>query len=236
VGDFQLTQSFVYDGSQPVKHAVVAVVLPGVLRAHTAIMHGCIPVSSFMEITRIDGPVVYELDGQPALGVLRRMLGEGEGTWGPENLSLNITLGRKHGDRFAPYDEECYVNRLIIAANADDGSLTLFEADFEVGTQVQIMSRDNQLMLDSAQKQTRRLVESVGADKSVFALYVDCAGRSAAFCGATAEEASAMQAALPAGVPLVGFYSGVEIAPLVGQSRPLDWTGVLTLFTMDGAD
>ena len=29
------------------------------------------------------------------------------------------------------------------------------------------------------------------------------------------------------GVPFLGFYSGVEIAPVRGISRPLDWTGVL---------
>ncbi|MEJ2151076.1 MAG: FIST N-terminal domain-containing protein [Chloroflexota bacterium] len=235
VSDFQLTQSFVYDGSQPIKHAVVAVVLPQALRAHTAIMHGCIPVSSFMEITRVEGAVVYELDGQPALDVLHRMLGEGEHDWQTDNLSLNVTLGQKHGDLFAPYDEECYVNRLIIAANAEDASLTLFEADFEVGSKVQIMSRDNQLMLDSVKAQTSRLVDSLGGEKPVFALYIDCAGRSSAFCGASVEEASVLQDALPADLPLVGFYSGVEIAPLVGQSRPLDWTGVLTLFTGGGA-
>ena len=32
-------------------------------------------------------------------------------------------------------------------------------------------------------------------------------------------------------LPLLGFYSGVEIAPFSGgYSRPLDWTGVLTIF------
>src|SRR6266478_10184910 len=29
--------------------------------------------------------------------------------------------------------------------------------------------------------------------------------------------------------PLIGFYSGVEIAPVNGRSRSLDWTAVLTL-------
>ena len=28
-------------------------------------------------------------------------------------------------------------------------------------------------------------------------------------------------------IPLLGFYSGVEVAPLLGKSRGLDWTGVL---------
>jgi len=30
--------------------------------------------------------------------------------------------------------------------------------------------------------------------------------------------------------PLFGFYSGVEVAPLLGKSRGLDWTGVLLVF------
>ncbi len=33
-----------------------------------------------------------------------------------------------------------------------------------------------------------------------------------------------------AGIPFLGFYSGVEIASLMGRSRGLDWTGVLIIF------
>ncbi len=43
--------------------------------AETEILHGCRPVSAFMEITRIEGATVYELDGEPALKVIERMLG-----------------------------------------------------------------------------------------------------------------------------------------------------------------
>ena len=32
-------------------------------------------------------------------------------------------------------------------------------------------------------------------------------------------------------VTLLGFYSGVEVAPLLGRSRGLDWTGVLLVLT-----
>jgi hypothetical protein len=35
--------------------------------------------------------------------------------------------------------------------------------------------------------------------------------------------------------PLLGFYSGVEIAPVDGvRSRPLDWTAVLTVLCLNG--
>ena len=135
IGDYQFTESYIFDGRQSAKHRVVAAVIPSILQSHTTIVHGCIPISSFMEITKIDGPVVYELDGRPALEVLLEMF---SGSQDRDRLSLVITLGEKHGDLYAPYDESAYVNRLIISTNPDDGSVTLFEADFQVGTKVQI--------------------------------------------------------------------------------------------------
>ncbi len=233
VGDLQLTGSYIYTGCQALKHAVVAVALPSIWQSQTTIMHGCLPVSSFLEITKIDGPVVYEFDGRPALQVLREMISLEQDASSIDNLSLIITLGEKHGDPFAPYDEANYVNRLIINSNPADGSVTLFEADFQVGTKVQIMSRDNQLMLDSVRQRTRELLKSMEPKRAIFALYIDCAGRTSAFSGAEIEEAAILQAELGLEIPLLGFYSGVEIAPLLGRSRPLDWTGVLTLFTLE---
>jgi hypothetical protein len=42
------------------------------------------------------------------------------------------------------------------------------------------------------------------------------------------EEASEVQEVFNQyNIPLLGFYSGVEIAPLLKKSRGLDWTGVL---------
>ncbi len=229
LADFQLTDSYVFDGKGKAKHTAVAVVLPHSLRCRTTIMHGCIPVSTFLEITRVDGPIIYELDGKPALNVIRDVTGF---TPGIDQPSLTVTLGQKHGDPYAPYDESSYINRLIISTNPEEGSVRLFEADFQVGAKVQIMFRDNQKMLESVQKRTRELLSSLLPEKPLLALYIDCAGRSCAFSGAEVEEASIVQSAMGDEIPLLGFYSGVEIASLLGRSRPLDWTGVLSLFTV----
>lgn len=232
LGDFGFEKSYIFDGHQGVKHAVVAAVLPALIQSHTTIMHGCVPASAFLEVTRVDGAVVYELDGRPALTVLSEMLGQEPGSPLRDNLSLAVTLGQKHGDLYAPYDESAYVNRLIISSNPTEGSISLFEADFQRGDKVQIMSRDNQLMVASVRQQTRRLLTSLNEKKPVLALYIDCAGRNSAFSGAEVEEAGVLQTELGPDIPLLGFYSGVEIAPFLGQSRPLDWTGVLTLLTL----
>jgi len=235
VGDLQMSRSYVFDGRRVVKNTAAAVILPSRISSRSVIMHGCVPASSFMEITRIRGPVVYELDGRPALDVLCERMGIRADTGLCEDLPLVATLGQKHGDPFAPYDESRYVNRLIVTVNREDRSVTLFEADFQPGTQVQIMARDNRLMLESVRRGTRKLLDSLGSSSPVWALYIDCAGRTSAFSGSQMEEASLLQEELGSRVPLVGFYSGVEVAPLLGVSRPLDWTGVLTVFCVEEA-
>lgn len=230
IGDFGMTQSFIFDGSRKTKHGAIAIAFPPAVHSKTVIMHGCIPVSSFYEVTKIDGPVLYELDGKPALEILGEVVGR---DYPLENVCLNLTLGEKHGDLFSPFDESAYINRLILNCDADTGSLTLFEADFQVGSKVQFMSRDNQRMLESAQEKTNMVLNSLDGEQPVWALYIDCAGRSRAFNGADVEEAGLVQDRIGQEIPFLGFYSGVEIAPILGRSRPLDWTGVLTVFTVE---
>ena len=227
--DMNLSDGWVLDGEEVRKHVALALVFPPAVAVETVILHGCRPVSTFMEITRIDGAEVFELDGEPALGVIERMLGLRLGEARGQELSLIATLGEKQGDPFAPYDENSYVNRLILRANPATGSVTLFEPDFALGAQVQIMGRDNSLMLESVRSGVAALNRAVGGSDGLLALYIDCAGRASARSGAPTEEAEMVMRGLDARLPLAGFYSGVEIAPFGGYSRPLDWTGVLAV-------
>jgi small ligand-binding sensory domain FIST len=141
-----------------------------------------------------------------------------------------LTLGEKHGNPFTPFDESQYVNRLVIAADSSDDALILFEADFQTGSRVQLMVIDPQRMIESAHQQTQALLNTLEG-QPLFALYIDCAGRSMAFSGLEEDETAPIREQVGACCPLLGFYSGVEIAPLLGRSRPLDWTGVLAVFT-----
>ena len=231
--DLNFSDGWVFDGTGVCKHAAIALVFPPAVKAETTVLHGCRPVSSFMNITRIDGAEVFELDGQPAIEVIERMLGLRLGSTDGTDISLIATLGEKHGDPFAPYDENTYVNRLILGANRASGSITLFEPDFRQGTTVQIMARDNSLMLQSVRDGAAALRDGCISTKPILGLYIDCAGRASARSGALQEEAELVMQSLDLSFPLLGFYSGVEIAPFEGYSRPLDWTGVLALLRVD---
>lgn len=226
--DMNLSDGWVFAGDEVLRHAAVALVFPPEVRASTVVLHGCRPVSTFMRITRIEGAEVFELDGEPALPVIERMLNVSLG--GPEghNLTLLATLGEKQGDPFAPYDENMYVNRLIVTSSRERGSVTLFEPDFRPGTMVQIMSRDNSLMLQSVRDGVAAAGRAQVRGRPLLNMYIDCAGRASGRSGSPTEEAEMVSRGLDRSVPLIGFYSGVEIAPFNGYSRPLDWTGVLT--------
>ena len=68
----------------------------------------------------------------------------------------------------------------------------------------------------------------------MLALYIDCGGRTAEYSVTEGEEATIVQGAMEAaGVPLLGFYSGAEIAPVLGRSRGLEWTGLLLVLAED---
>lgn len=230
--DLNLSDGWVFVGDQVRKHAALALVFPSSLSVETVILHGCRPVSSFMEITRIAGAVVYELDHEPALAVIERMLGLKIGLAANNNISLIATLGERQGDPFGPFDENDYVNRLILTANRLDGSVTLFEPDFSLGAKVQIMSRDNALMLQSVRDGVQVANRAIAAGDTLFSLYVDCAGRASAMSGAATEEAAIVAQTLDRSAPFLGFYSGVEVAPFGNYSRPLDWTGMLLTMRM----
>jgi len=231
LADMILHRSYVFDGQSARCHVAVAVALPTALTAHVTITHGCFPSSDFLEITRIEGPRVLELNGQPALSLVAERLAMTREALAAQQPLVALALGEKHGDPFSPFAEDQYVNRLVIAADLADDALILFEADFQSGSRVQLMAYDPRQMIESARAQTQALLGGLGDQPPLFGLYLDCAGRSMAFSGLDEDETAPVRAQVGRRCPLLGFYSGVEIAPFLGRSRPLDWTGVLVLFT-----
>jgi len=133
------------------------------------------------------------------------------------------------GDPWAPYEEENYSNCLCLRADVKRNQLIMFEPELVVGTRFQLMSRSHDFSY--IQSKIDGLFEQIGEAPPFFALYINCAGRAGAYAGIEDEDAQHVQRAINARAPLLGFYSGVEIGPVRGQAKPMDWTGLLCLFT-----
>jgi small ligand-binding sensory domain FIST len=236
VGTYRFEPTFQFCGTHVARHHVVGCLVSGRVHAYYTVMHGCIPLDGvYRTITRVRGDVVYELDGRPIVEVVNELYGGTD--WQRERpVVRNLTIGINHGPRFGPPVESGYVNRLITGVTPDGTGIGMFEADLHVGQEIQFMVRDNRMMLKSAAENVPALLQRIRADGRTarIGLYVSCGGRTAEYSATEEEEGGIVQGAMgAAGVPLLGFYSGVEVAPMLGRSRGLDWTGVLLILAED---
>lgn len=206
-------------------HGAVAVALSGEVRMDVEVLHGCRPTGVYRTITRTDGPVVLEIDGRPALEVADQLVG---GVVPREEYPLCLIFGVNHGRPFGPFCEEDYQTRLCLAIDEPRGGLVMFEPDLSAGSRVQPMRVAGDLAY--VDERVAALLRRLDGRRPLLALYLDCAGRSALGSGSDEEEAAAVQRAL-GDIPLLGVYTGVEVAQVRGVLRPLDWTGVLCVLS-----
>lgn len=206
----------------------MALVLSGGVQLDTIIMHGCKPSSDYHTVTKAEANVVLEIDNKRAVDMIAELLGpDAETGW--EDFPLFLTLGVNKGDKYGEFKEDEYVNKLCMAVDAKRGGLVMFGPDLIVGSEVQLMRRA--LDFKYISQRTNELLERVGDRRPFFALYIDCCGRASAYCGTEGEEAEEVQKVIGPRMPLLGIYSGVEIAKVAGNIQELDWTGVLCVFS-----
>ena len=235
MGDYAFGSTKQFCGSSVGSQYVTGLALSGNFQPYYRIMHGCTPLDGiYHRITHIEGSEIYELDDRPIVDIIDEIFKSRD--WRMQHPVNNLTIGVNFGEKYGEPRENHYVNRLITGILPDGGGINIFEADFETGMEIQFMLRDTELMIKSTQRNTTELLEKIGKDgkKAVFGMYIDCAGRTADNSNTVIEEASTVQDALNRyNIPLLGFYSGVEIAPLAKKSRGLDWTGVLVILAED---
>lgn len=204
-----------------------ALVLSGDVRFDVAVMHGCRPAGSYHTVTKSDGPVVLEIDDRPALEVVAELLGP-DSEMTAQDYRFFVTLGVNKGDLWGEFNADDYANRLCCGIDEERGGLVMFEPDLTPGTRVQLMWRS--VDFSYIETRARELLAGLRGRRPFFALYLDCAGRAAAYCGSDGEEAAEVQRVLGE-IPLLGVYCGVEIARVGSDWQPLDWSGVLCVWS-----
>ena len=231
LGDYAFSPTRQFCGSFVADQHAVACLVSGRISVYHVIMHGCVPLDGvYRRITRIQGSVLYELDGEPIVPLINQIYGSTD--WQSQRPVNFLTIGVNHGERYGLPQENSFVNRLITGVIPDGSGIGMFEPDLAPDIEIQFMIRDNKMMVSSVRENTTRLLGKIQADQKrpLFSLYIDCAGRTAELSYTEGEEATEVQKILNLrNIPLLGFYSGVEIAPLFGRSRGLDWTGVLMI-------
>ena len=227
VGDMQCRSTHQWTGDKVETQTALLLAFSGGIEIEQVVLHGCRPASAYHEITKTDENVVLEIDHRPALEVIGELLGPRSGrTW--RDYAFFVTLGVNKGDKYGTFNPDSYANRMCSSVDHERGGLVMFEPDLREGDLVQLMLRD--VDYSYIGDKIRAHLERSAPHRPIFALYIDCAGRASAYSHLDKEEASFVQAALKDVCPLLGFYSGVEVARIEGHPQALDWTGVLCFF------
>lgn len=154
-------------------------------------------------ITRASGNVLHELDGKPALDLYKRYLGEEANDLPGSGLLFPLRI-------FDPANPEHDVVRTLLAVDHERGSIT-FAGTMPQGWTAQLM-RGSIDRLTRGASDAARQAGSAEAGNGV-AVLVSCIGRRLLMGQRVNEEIEAVRLALPAGIPLAGFYSYGEISP-----------------------
>ena len=227
MGDFSCGPSKQWVGSELTEHHSLAMTFGGGLRVDSVIMHGCRPSTRYYTVTAASGQVILEINGEPALDFVHELLGR---AIAPEAFPFFLLFGVNRGDKWCDFDENNYASRLCLGVDPARRGIVMFEPDMVEGTEFQIMYRS--IELDYMKPRIDGLFERTAGRRPVFAFYINCAGRAAGYGGIDMEDAVAVQNTVGGRAPILGVYSGVEIAPINGRSRGLDWTGVFCLFSV----
>jgi small ligand-binding sensory domain FIST len=197
-------------------------------------------------VTRSEGPVVVELDGEPALPLLLRELKVDLRQ--PQRVvqALRGTLvgltdaGDDMLARGGQFGADTRVRHLI-GLDPSRQAIAVADNTLQPGTQLAFCRRDVEAARRDLMRICAEVREEVEADvaapagvhgpadaeprRIAGAIYVSCAGRGGPHFGAASAELKIVQHAL-GDVPLVGFFAAGEIA----RRHLYGYTGVLTVF------
>lgn len=179
---------------------------------HWQVTHGSYggwqPFGPVRRVTRCEGNVLYELDGQPALQVYRRYLGEYAA--GLPATGLLFPFSMLTHDR-----AEMGLIRTILGVDEAAQSLVL-AGEIEPDGFLRLMHASNDALVDGAESAALAAQPPATADEAALALLISCVGRKLVMGGRVDEEVEAVGQVLGSGTTLAGFYSYGEISPQEG--------------------
>lgn len=216
--------TFQFCGDECTDRAVSGVRLGGEFRYHVAFTQGCRPLSQPLRVTSSHENLIIEIEDRPALEVLRehapeRLLESGDRAF------QYVFLGIVPEPDEPALERGDYLVRNVFHADPDTGILAIGDRVGE-GQHVVFALREAATARNDVRKMARAAAASGMTAR--FAMYFDCLARGCSLYGEESVDASILTEALP-GVPLLGFHSNAELAPIRGVNRLLTYTGVLVL-------
>jgi len=199
------TQTWTLGPAGSTDNHIVAI---GFYGSHLTLQYGTFagwePFGPTRKVTRSSENILYELDGEPALSIYKRYLGDyakdlpGSGLLFP--FEMLGSMQEKQG-----------VFRTILAVDEATGSLTL-AGDVDPTGYLRLMHASTEKLIEGAETAAQNALQAGAYAGNSLAILVSCIGRKLVMGDRTDEEIEAVANALGKNACITGFYSNGEIA------------------------
>jgi hypothetical protein len=162
------------------------------------------PYGPDRKVTRSAGNVLFELDGQPALDLYKKYLGDQAAQLPSSGLlfPLRVRVGA-----------EAEVVRTILAIDEEKKSLT-FAGDVPEGSTARLMKANFDRLIDGAASAASACLE-IGKSTTELAVLISCVGRRLVLQQRTEEELESVSEIVGPNAVSTGFYSYGELSPVM---------------------
>ncbi len=159
--------------------------------------------------SRCEGNYLYELDGEPALAIYKRYLGEYAAQLPASGLLFPFMLLDDH------FSDSGLI-RTILGIDEAQQALIL-AGEVPQGSGLQLMHANTEALVEGAIVAAETVRERLDGHEPEFTLVVSCVGRKWVMGVRVDEELEAIAEAFAYASPMAGFYSYGEIGPLLAQ-------------------
>ncbi len=195
------------------RSGLVGVALSGNIEVESVVAQGCRAIGKPSRVTKCDRNLLYELDGKPAVNVLREAierLSDSEQRLAKDAIFLGVAMN-EFQDRFVDGD---FLVRNIFGIEPMSGALLVGEVLRSERT-VQFHLRDSATSRDDLRAMLKRYVDKSGS-LARGALLFSCLGRGQHLYGRTNHDSDCCRDFL-GDIAIGGFFCNGEIGP-VGNS------------------
>lgn len=217
--DFLFEKTYEYLDDEVASGAVGGIGLSGKFSMGAGVRHGWIPIGTPMKVTKSKGSVVHELDGRPAISIYEDYFGEKAGDLKKEPLA-RMAITYPLGIKLPDLDE--YLIRDPITVD-EKGAITC-AAEIPEGSEIRLMIGSKEKAVEAAEDAATKLMKDFEAQGSApkFILMFNCIAREKLFGERANDEIQAVMDIIGKDVPLLGFYTYGEQAPIGGEVRDLE--------------
>jgi len=203
---FEMKATYQFCGGRVHQDAVPILLFSGPLVCSAGVASGWKPLGETAKITRAEGNVVYEIDGEPAIAFYRHYFGPNVRPTADSPLAVFDD------------DGESFYLRAFFFHDEETGTVT-YSGEVPEGATVRLATASREGILEGTAQSLAQALDGYRGDSAPqAALLFSCAARKVILGTRVGEELDIVRARVDADMPLCGFYCYGEIGP-VGQTR-----------------